>query len=137
MMRVAYPAMSANGTRASNDGVITSVRGSVVDARFDDSLPSIYSLLRAGKEERVAIEVLMQLDERHVRGIALQPTQGLARGMAVEDTGGPLKVPVGKEIISRMFDVFGNPIDGQPAPMAHHPSRPAVPGQPIHRVRSL
>ena len=58
----------------------------------------------------------MQLDERHVRGIALQPTQGLARGMAVEDTGGPLKVPVGKEIISRMFDVFGNPIDRQPAP---------------------
>ena len=49
----------------------------------------------------------MQLDERHVRGIALQPTQGLARGMSVEDTGGPLKVPVGKEIISRMFDVFG------------------------------
>ena len=52
----------------------------------------------------------------HVRGIALNPTQGLARGMAVEDTGGPLKVPVGKAILSRMFDVFGNPIDRQPAP---------------------
>ena len=100
----------------SNLGVVTSVRGSVVDARFEHHLPPIYSLLHAGKEPRVSIEVLMQLDEHHVRGIALNPTQGLARGMDVEDTGGPLKVPVGKEILSRMFDVFGNPIDRQPAP---------------------
>ena len=101
---------------AANHGVITSVRGSVVDVRFDNRLPPIYSLLRTGKEAQVAIEVLMQLDVHHVRGIALNPTQGLARGMAVEDTGGPLKVPVGKGILSRMFDVFGNPIDRQPAP---------------------
>src|ERR1700684_4250658 len=97
-------------------GVVTSVRGSVVDVRFDDSLPPIYSLLRAGKEEEIAIEVLMQLDVHHVRGIALNPTQGLARGMAVEDTGGPLMVPVGKGILSRMFDVFGNAIDHLPPP---------------------
>ena len=84
--------------------------------RFDDRLPPIYSLLRAGKDSQIAIEVLMQIDRQHVRGIALNPTQGLARGMAVEDTGGPLKVPVGKNILSRMFDVFGNPIDRQPAP---------------------
>ena len=109
-------AMSAQGTEHSNHGVVTSVRGSVVDVRFEDSLPPIYTLLRAGKEAQVAIEVLMQLDAHHVRGIALNPTQGLARGMAVEDTGGPLKVPVGKGILSRMFDVFGNPIDRQPAP---------------------
>ena len=64
----------------------------------------------------MSIEVLMQLDADHVRGVALNPTQGLARGMAVEDTGGPLKVPVGKGILSRMFDVFGNAIDRQPAP---------------------
>ena len=55
-------AMSAQGPKHSNHGVITSVRGSVVDVRFDDSLPPIYSLLRAGKEPRVSIEVLMQLD---------------------------------------------------------------------------
>ena len=71
-----HSAISANGTKASNDGVITSVRGSVVDARFDDSLPPIYSLLRAGKETRVAIEVLMQLDVHHVRGIASIPRRG-------------------------------------------------------------
>src|SRR5271155_5193889 len=109
-------AMSTPGTEHKNRGVITSVRGSVVDARFDDRLPPIYSLLYAGKDPRVSIEVLMQLDVDHVRGVALNPTQGLARGMAVEDTGGPLKVPVGKGILSRMFDVFGNAIDRQPAP---------------------
>jgi F-type H+/Na+-transporting ATPase subunit beta len=108
--------MSARGPGHSNHGTITSVRGSVVDVRFEDRLPPIYSLLYAGKDPRVSIEVLMQLDADHVRGVALNPTQGLARGMVVEDTGGPLKVPVGKGILSRMFDVFGNPIDRQPAP---------------------
>src|SRR5208337_1023768 len=103
-------AMSARGTEHPNHGVVTSVRGSVVDARFEDRLPPIYSLLRAGSDAQIAVEVLMQLDVNHVRGIALNPTQGLARGMPVEDTGGPLKVPVGKGILSRMFDVFGNAI---------------------------
>ena len=108
--------MPAQEPERANYGVVTSVRGSVVDVRFEGSLPPIYSLLRAGKDSQVAIEVLMQLDGHHVRGIALNPTQGLARGMAVEDTGGPLKVPVGKGILSRMFDVFGNAIDRRPAP---------------------
>src|ERR1700689_1291983 len=99
-----------------NLGTVVSVRGSVVDLRFAARVPPIYSVLRAGDGGRIAIEVLMQLDGQHVRGIALNPTQGLARGTPVEDTGGPLKVPVGKAILSRMFDVFGAPIDRQPAP---------------------
>ena len=97
-------------------GAVVSVRGSVVDIRFEEHLPPIYSVLRAGDEGQIVIEVLAQRDARHVRGIALTPTQGLARGMPVEDTGGPLKAPVGKGIVSRMFDVFGNAIDRQPAP---------------------
>jgi F-type H+-transporting ATPase subunit beta len=105
-----------NITGSSNLGAVTSVRGSVVDIRFDEHLPPIYSVLRAGAEKQVVIEVLAQLDARRVRGIALTPTQGLARGMAVEDTGGPLKAPVGKGVLSRMFDVFGNAIDRQAAP---------------------
>jgi F-type H+-transporting ATPase subunit beta len=100
----------------SNPGAVASVRGSVVDVRFDGPLPPIYSVLRAGPENQIVIEVLAQRDARHVRGIALTPTQGLARGMVVTDTGGPLKAPVGKTILSRMFDVFGNTIDRQPAP---------------------
>ncbi|RWX43285.1 ATP synthase alpha/beta family, beta-barrel domain, partial [Candidatus Electrothrix marina] len=103
-------------THSANLGTVVSVRGSVVDVRFDKHLPPIYSVLRAGADQQIVIEVLAQRDARHVRGIALTPTQGLARGMAVEDTGGPLKAPVGKGILSRMFDVFGNTIDHGPAP---------------------
>ncbi len=83
--------------------------------RFEQHLPPIYSVLHAGENARIVIEVLAQRDAHHVRGIALTPTQGLARGMPVEDTGGPLQVPVGQSIRSRMFDVFGNVIDRGPA----------------------
>ncbi len=103
-------------TVSSNFGAVVAVRGSIVDIRFDEHLPPINSLLRAGTDAQIAVEVLTQLDVNHVRGIALNPTQGLARGMIVEDTGGTLKVPVGKQILSRMFDVFGNAIDRKPAP---------------------
>jgi len=96
------------------NGKIISVRGSVVDVWFDEHLPPVYTLLHSGKDEQVAIEVLTQLDDNTVRGISLNPTQGLARGMLVETEGKELTVPIGKEIIGRMFDVFGNPIDHLP-----------------------
>ncbi len=96
-------------------GEVISVRSSVVDVRFDNHLPSIYSLLRAGEDGQIAIEVLTQLDAHRIRGIALTPTHGLARGMEVEDTGEPLKTPVGKAVLSRMFNVFGNVLDRGPA----------------------
>jgi F-type H+-transporting ATPase subunit beta len=73
-------------------------------------------LLHTGTKKQIAIEVFSQLDAHRIRCIALTPTQGLARGMLVEDTGKPLQAPVGKEILSRMFDVFGNTID-QKAPL--------------------
>lgn len=101
---------------SSNFGSVVSIRGSVVDIYFEENLPPIYSLLRTGKEGKIAIEVLTQLDRHRVRGIALNPTEGLARGMKVEDTGGPLKVPVGRGILSRIFNVFGDPIDSQAPP---------------------
>ncbi|QVL34080.1 F0F1 ATP synthase subunit beta [Telmatocola sphagniphila] len=111
---------------STNTGVIRSVRGSVVDVHFEENLPAVYTELRTGKDSLISIEVLMQIDAHHVRGIAMNPTQGLSRGMRVLDTGGPLKVPVGKRILSRMFDVFGNTIDRQPAPTE-------VEWRPIHR----
>jgi F-type H+-transporting ATPase subunit beta len=101
---------------SSNHGAVVAVRGSVVDVRFDRRLPPIFSVLRAGADREIVVEVMTQLDASRVRGIALTPTQGLARGMPVEDTGAPLQAPVGKTIISRMFDVFGHAIDRQPAP---------------------
>jgi F-type H+-transporting ATPase subunit beta len=111
-------------------GSVIAVRGGIVDVRFPGQVPPIQSLLRTGKKGEVAIEILSQLDARHVRGIALTPTQGLARGMPVTDTGGPLRAPVGKATLSRMFDVFGNAIDGEAQPRdvqwrtVHHASPP-------------
>jgi F-type H+-transporting ATPase subunit beta len=111
--------MSAQRTTVNgpspNLGTIVSVRGSVVDVAFDERLPPMFSLLHAGKADEIAIEVLSQISAHRVRGIALTPTQGLARGMTVRDTGGPLLAPVGAPILSRMFDVFGNTIDRGPA----------------------
>jgi F-type H+-transporting ATPase subunit beta len=101
-----------------NYGSVTAVRGSVVDVLFAHRLPSIFTVLRAGAGARIVIEVMTQLDAQHIRGIALTPTQGLARGMRVEDSGLPLQAPVGKSIISRMFDVFGHSIDGEAEPEA-------------------
>jgi F-type H+-transporting ATPase subunit beta len=92
-------------------GKIISVRGSVIDACFEQSLPAVYSLLHTGEHQEIAIEVLAQLDSKTVRGIALTPTQGLARGMQIQADGNELTVPVGKRILGRMFDVFGNTID--------------------------
>ena len=135
--------MKAPETRAANShsqGTVVSVRGSVVDVRFDATLPSIYTVLRTGTDKNIVVEVLAQLDARHVRGIALTPTQGLVRGMAVVDTGAPLQTPVGKGTLARMFDVFGNAIDreaaltdvewrsvhGAPPPLARRSTRSEV-----------
>jgi F-type H+-transporting ATPase subunit beta len=97
-------------------GTVAAIRGSVVDVSFEDHLPRITSILRTGEKHEVVIEVMTQLDARRVRGIALTPTQGVARGMPVLDTAQPLRAPVGKNIISRMFDVFGHAIDRMPDP---------------------
>jgi len=102
--------------RPANPGAIAAVRGSVVDVRFEHSLPSLNTVLRTGRESEIVIEVMTQLDAHRVRGIALTPTQGLARGMPVENTGAPLQAPVGKNIVGRMFDVFGRAIDRGPEP---------------------
>jgi F-type H+/Na+-transporting ATPase subunit beta len=92
----------------SNQGEVVSVRGSVVDVRFVDFLPKIHNLLKAGEAK---IEVLIHLSPEMVRGIALTPTQGLARGSLVIDTGQPIMVPVGEALLGRVFNVFGSPID--------------------------
>lgn len=95
-------------------GTVVSVRGSVVDVRFQDNLPAIRHVLRAGDDDRVRIEVAAHLDAHVVRGIALTPTQGLSRGSSVLDTGQPFCVPVGKILLGRVFSVFGENIDNLP-----------------------
>jgi F-type H+/Na+-transporting ATPase subunit beta len=95
----------------ADTGRVVAVRGSVVDAAFEGKLPAIYSLLRTGDEERIAVEVITHLDDRTVRGVAMTATQGLARGDSIRNTGHPLRVPVGKQVLGRIFNVFGETID--------------------------
>ena len=93
-----------------NEGKVLSVRSSVVDVHFPKA-PSIRNVLKAGDNQQVIIEVFTQLDNNTVRGVALTPTQGLARGSKVIDTGKPFEVPVGRELLGRVFNVFGQTID--------------------------
>jgi F-type H+-transporting ATPase subunit beta len=108
---------------ASKSGSVVSVRGSVIDAEFPGNLPRINDLLLAGEMETIVVEVVLHLDRNHVRGIALTPTQGLARGAPVRDTGRPLEAPVGRQILGRVFNVFGDTIDRK-EPLADCELRP-------------
>jgi F-type H+-transporting ATPase subunit beta len=94
-----------------NTGEVISVRSSVVDVLFPRQLPAMKNILRAEGEQEIVIEVLSHLSSREVRGIALTPTQGLARGSKIIDTGLPLTVPVGRELLGRVLNVFGDTID--------------------------
>jgi F-type H+-transporting ATPase subunit beta len=97
----------------TNFGKVVSVRGSVIDVEFCECLPEIYTQLRAGEDEQIIIEAVSHLSDEIIRGIALTPTSGLARNSTVVDTGHPLQVPVGKRLLGRMFNVFGDAIDGK------------------------
>lgn len=97
----------------TSQGQVISIRGSVVDVLFPHSLPAVYSLLIAGENKQVALEVMTYPSSGLVRTIALTPTQGLARGSIVKNTGHPLQVPVGNTLLGRMLNVFGEAIDGK------------------------
>jgi F-type H+-transporting ATPase subunit beta len=99
--------------REHNYGSVIAIRGSVVDVRFPDKLPPINNQLQTGDDGKIIIEVIMHLDAEVVRGIALTPTQGLARGSQVIDTGQPLRVPVGRRVLGRLFNVLGETTDGK------------------------
>jgi F-type H+-transporting ATPase subunit beta len=106
--------MIANDDHRNNHGTVTSIRGSVVDARFPTRLPPIYRQLVV-HDPPIVVEVVTQLDEQTVRGVALTPTRGLARGADIVDTGEMIQVPVGERVLGRVFNVFGEPIDEQGA----------------------
>ena len=97
----------------ADQGTVVSIRGSVVDVHFPQKLPALHSLLKTGKNGTVVIEAVTYLSAELVRGLALTPTQGLARGAAVPCTGHPLQVPVGERLLGRMFNVFGETVDGR------------------------
>ena len=112
---------------SKTQGTITQVVGVVVDVEFGGGgLPAIYdALLVQHGDKQITLEVAQHLDEKTVRAISLQSTDGLKRGQAVESTGAPISVPVGADTQGRMFNVVGEPIDGKAAPKGKK--------APIHR----
>jgi len=105
-----------------NVGTVEEVQGVVIEVAFPDGLPEIYNALevdleRYGDEEHeheattLVLEVQQHLGDDRVRAVAMDATDGLARGTEVRDTGGPITVPVGKETLGRIFNLLGEPID--------------------------
>jgi F-type H+/Na+-transporting ATPase subunit beta len=95
-----------------NRGAVISVRSSVVDVRFSERLPPLHSELRT-EDRNTVIEVLTHLDPETVRGIALTSTRGLFRNQVIIDAGHPLMIPVGNQLLGRIFNVFGETIDNE------------------------
>jgi len=97
-------------------GKVIQVLGPVIDVDFSDYLPSINEALETtivlnGKEHRLVLEVAIQLGDNRVRTIAMDMSEGLVRGQEVKATGDFIKVPVGEEVLGRIFNVIGEPID--------------------------
>ena len=99
---------------ARSTGTILEIKGVVIDARFPDGLPSIYNAIEISRgegEPPLVAEVQQHLGDDRVRAVAFDTTDGLARGTAVVDTGGPISVPVGERTLGRIFNVLGDVID--------------------------
>jgi len=105
--------LNANHVKAVVSGQVVAVRGNVVDVRFPAPLPPPRQALRSGADGEVVLEVQSHLAADLVRTIALTDTHGLAREMPVTDTGQALTFPVGANLLGRMLNVFGRPIDGK------------------------
>ncbi|WP_313128724.1 F0F1 ATP synthase subunit beta [Anaerocolumna sp.] len=102
--------------KVENKGKIIQIVGAVIDVRFDGEVPSLYNAIKVPfHEETVVLEVLQHLGNHIVRCISMHPTDGLTRGMEAVDTGAPITVPVGEEVLGRMVNVLGEPIDNKPA----------------------
>ena len=94
-----------------SSGRIVEIIGAVIDVEFErDNVPQVYDALTVDGTE-ITLEVQQQLGDGVVRTIALGSTEGLSRGLAVDDTGAPVSVPVGTETLGRIMDVLGRPID--------------------------
>jgi len=98
--------------KAKSSGKVTQVIGAVVDVQFDGTLPEILNALETDNNgKRLVLEVAQHLGENTVRTIAMDATEGLVRGQAVSDSGGPITVPVGDATLGRIMNVVGEAID--------------------------
>ena len=95
-----------------NQGRVTQIIGAVVDVAFDGELPAILNAIETDVNgRRLVLEVAQHLGEKEVRTIAMDSTDGLARGTKVTDTGDAIRVPVGRKVLGRIMNVIGEPID--------------------------
>jgi len=118
----------AEQQNGQNVGKVVEVKGVVIDAVFPGELPEIYHALRLSVEGRdVIAEVQQHLGDDRVRAVAMDSTDGLARGIDVVDLGGPITVPVGEQTLGRLWNVIGEPVDKKEAPAD------GVERWPIHR----
>jgi F-type H+/Na+-transporting ATPase subunit beta len=120
--------MAENGSNR-NAGRLIEIKGVVVDASFHERLPAIYSALQITRPDggTLIAEVQQHLGDDRVRAVAMDSTDGLARGIEVIDTGAPISVPVGEVTLGRVWNVLGEPIDGKGEPPA------GTERWPIHR----
>ncbi len=119
-----------------NEGTVTQIIGPVIDVEFEvGKLPELRNALqvkkdpsqvKAGERDEVTVEVALHLGESTVRTVSMEPTEGLIRGLKAVDTGAPISVPVGREVLGRILNVIGEPVDGKgPVPTQSR--------SPIHR----
>ena len=128
-----------DGTKAKhNIGKVVQVIGPVLDVEFEsEHLPELYNALRireksdSGADIDVTVEVQQHIGRNQVRAVAMSSTDAVVRGMNVEDTGAPIKVPVGEAALGRILNVLGEPVDNGPAIPAD------VERWPIHRPAPL
>ncbi len=105
--------------RLAGTGTVVEVKGPVVDVRFKpEEIPEIYNALTVefevdGEQQRLTLEVQQLLGDDMVRTVAMSSTDGLRRGLEVQDTGRPIAVPVGKNVLGRVLNVLGEPVDEQ------------------------
>ena len=113
-----------------NKGIIHEIIGPVIDIKFDpDELPELLNEIKIDMEDgrTIVAEVAQHKGDDEVRTIALSSTDGLARGMEAVDTGKPISIPVGEEVLGRLFNVLGEPIDEKGSVATKHLA-------PIHRA---
>lgn len=110
-----------------NAGIVKRIIGPVIDIQFEDSeMPQLLDAIKIQMEDHVVVaEVAQHVGDSTVRCIALSSTDGMKRGLKAINTGAPIEVPVGNDVLGRLFNVLGEPIDGIPAP-------DDAPKKPIH-----
>lgn len=110
-----------------NTGIVKRIIGPVIDIKFEDSeMPQLLDAIKIKMEDHVVVaEVAQHVGDSTVRCIALSSTDGMKRGLTAINTNSPIEVPVGNDVLGRLFNVLGEPIDGIPAPED-------APKKPIH-----